>query len=115
MNRPLDLPSISVDLSREADFSIGVLRVYPSHRQVSANGHQETVQPRVMQVLVALVRAKGGVLSRDNLIEACWDGVVVGDDAINAVSQKSARWPSWAVGHTSKLRPFPAWISPRSN
>jgi TolB-like protein/DNA-binding winged helix-turn-helix (wHTH) protein len=83
MNRPLDLPLIVVDLSREPDFSIGMLRVCPSHRQVSANGHRETVQPRVMQVLVALTRAKGAVLSRDNLIEACWDGVVVGDDAIN--------------------------------
>lgn len=83
MNRPLDLPLISVDLSREADFSIGALWACPSRRQVAANGKSETVQPRVMQVLVALARSKGAVLSRDNLIEACWDGVVVGDDAIN--------------------------------
>src|SRR6185312_14661847 len=83
MNRPLDLPLISIDLAREADFSIGALRVQPSHRQVSANGHQETIQPRVMQVLVALAHAKGAVLSRDRLVETCWDGLTVGDDAIN--------------------------------
>jgi TolB-like protein/DNA-binding winged helix-turn-helix (wHTH) protein len=83
MNRPLDLPLISVDLAREADFWIGSLKVQPSCRQVGANGHQETIQPRVMQVLVALARVKGAVLSRDNLVETCWDGLSVGDDAIN--------------------------------
>ena len=43
----------------------------------------ETLEPRVMQVLVALARVKGEILSRDDLIESCWDGVVVGEDAIN--------------------------------
>lgn len=36
-----------------------------------------------MQVLVALVEADGAVLSRDDLIQRCWQGRVVGDDAIN--------------------------------
>jgi Tol biopolymer transport system component len=34
-------------------------------------------------VLVALARARGAVVSRDDLIQACWGGVVVGEDAIN--------------------------------
>jgi len=36
-----------------------------------------------MQVLVALARAQGAVVSRDALIESCWDGRIVGEDAIN--------------------------------
>lgn len=62
---------------------VGGLCLRPSQRQVVAGARQETVQPRVMQVLVALCRAEGRVLSRDDLIERCWGGIVVGDDAIN--------------------------------
>ena len=36
-----------------------------------------------MQVLVALHRAFPNVVSRDDLIASCWEGRVVGDDAIN--------------------------------
>jgi DNA-binding winged helix-turn-helix (wHTH) protein len=38
-----------------------------------------------MQVLVALAEAQGRVLTRDELIERCWGGIVVGDNAINRV------------------------------
>lgn len=40
-------------------------------------------EPRVMQVLVALADARGAVLSREDLLRLCWDGRIVGDDAIN--------------------------------
>jgi len=35
-----------------------------------------------MQVLVALARAEGGVVSQRELIDACWSGRIVGEDAI---------------------------------
>lgn len=38
-----------------------------------------------MQVLVALAKAHGAIVTRDELIRSCWDGRVVGDDAINRV------------------------------
>jgi len=41
-----------------------------------------------MQVLVALARADGAVVSRDQLIERCWGGRLVGDDAINSCVAK---------------------------
>jgi tetratricopeptide (TPR) repeat protein len=37
-----------------------------------------------MQVLVALFRA-GAIVTREELIQRCWDGRIVGDDAINRV------------------------------
>src|ERR1700680_2909677 len=36
-----------------------------------------------MQVLVALARADGAVVSRDELIQRCWEGRIVGEAAIN--------------------------------
>jgi Flp pilus assembly protein TadD len=43
------------------------------------------VEPRVMQVLVMLARADGAIVSRDELTEGCWEGRIVGEDAINRV------------------------------
>lgn len=36
-----------------------------------------------MQVLVALARRRGDVVSRNELIESCWGGCAVSDDAIH--------------------------------
>jgi Tol biopolymer transport system component len=72
-----------IDLAREGDFALGRLQVRPSLREVTVAGQTETVEPRVMQVLVALARADGAVVSRDQLIETCWGGRIVGEDAIN--------------------------------
>lgn len=107
MNRPLEMPLISVDLAREADFWIGALKVQPSCRQVGANGQQETVQPRVMQVLVALSRVNGAVLSRDNLVETCWNGLSVGDDAINRCIAKVRQIASLGGGQHFEIETIP--------
>jgi len=72
-----------IDLAREADFRLGGLQVSPSTREVERDGQREALEPRVMQVLVALYRAKGAVVSRDDLIVRCWEGRIVGEDAIN--------------------------------
>ncbi len=46
------------------------------------------IEPRVMRVLVALADGRGKVITREDLIDRCWDGVVVGDDAVNrAISE----------------------------
>lgn len=68
---------------------MGALRIFPATRQaVAPDGKAELLEPRVMQVLVALARAKGEVVGRDALIQHCWDGTVVGDNAIQrAVSR----------------------------
>src|SRR5690348_9331755 len=78
----------SIDLGRETDFALGALRVHPSTCEVEAAARRETMQPRAMQVLVALARAKGTVVSRDQLIQLCWDGRIIGEDAINRAVAK---------------------------
>jgi len=59
------------------------MQILPAERAVVVNGDRRELQPRVMQVLVALAHARPAVVSRDRLIEQCWDGRVVGDDALN--------------------------------
>ncbi|MDR3510443.1 MAG: winged helix-turn-helix domain-containing protein [Caulobacteraceae bacterium] len=72
-----------IDLAREPDFSLGSVLVRPSEREVRLGERHETLEPRVMQVLVALARRPGQVVSRDELVALCWRGRIVGEDAIN--------------------------------
>src|SRR5690349_4708551 len=73
-----------VDLAREPRFRLACVNVCPATREVlGGRGQREVLEPRVMQVLVALSRRRGEVVSRDELIHACWRGRVVGDDAVN--------------------------------
>jgi DNA-binding winged helix-turn-helix (wHTH) protein/tetratricopeptide (TPR) repeat protein len=72
-----------VVLAHEPPLSVGNLRVDPPTRQIESDTSRETLEPRVMQVLVALARANGRIVTRDELIAWCWDGRIVGEDAIN--------------------------------
>jgi len=76
-------PLRRIVLAQEGEFHLGALRVFPSRREVVADGQREFLQPRIMQVLVVLARRRGEVVSRDELIMTCWGGQVVSDDAIN--------------------------------
>lgn len=80
-----------IDLAREADFLLGRLQVRPSLREIRIDGRAETLEPRVMQVLVLLTHADGAVVSRDQLTERCWGGRIVGEDAINRCIAKVRR------------------------
>lgn len=77
-----------VVLAHEPPFALGWLAVDPPTRQVHSNGVSETLEPRVMQVLVALARARGAIVTRDELFGQCWGGRVVGEDSINRVTSR---------------------------
>jgi DNA-binding winged helix-turn-helix (wHTH) protein len=70
-------------LANEPDFRLGTLIISPATRRVLAGDATETLQPRVMQVLVVLSRRRGEVVSRDALMARCWGGFAVSDDAIH--------------------------------
>lgn len=72
-----------VDLARESPFVLGPLQVEPAHRRICRDGRELILEPKVMRVLTALGRAPGTILSREDLIESCWDGRIVGDAAID--------------------------------
>lgn len=81
----------TIDLSRCEDFDLGPITVRPSSREIANGTSSEIVEPKVMQVLVALASSPGRVVSRDDLIQKCWDGRIVGEDAINRVIGKLRR------------------------
>lgn len=72
-------------LAHEPAFRIGQAEFRPATREALLNGYHSVLEPRVMQLLVALHRAQGGVVTKDQLVQSCWAGRVVGDDAINRV------------------------------
>ena len=75
--------SPSNSLAHRPDFQVGDTLVRPSLRTFQNGDARVIAEPRVMRVMLALADARGAVLSRDDLIHTCWDGVIVGDEAIN--------------------------------
>jgi DNA-binding winged helix-turn-helix (wHTH) protein/tetratricopeptide (TPR) repeat protein len=71
-----------LDLAQETDFQLGPLRVSPSTCRVHDGGREDRLEARVMAVLVTLARAAPHTVSREDLIDACWGGRIVSDDAI---------------------------------
>lgn len=72
-----------IDCASEPAFALGRLHVSPATLEIRSNSGTETLEPRVMQVLVALWRRVGEAVTRDELSQLCWGGIVVGDDALN--------------------------------
>ncbi len=73
----------AASLAEQADFTVGDARVCPATRTITGPGGTTQVEPRVMQVLIVLAEAAGGVVTRETLLERCWGGVFVGDDSLN--------------------------------
>jgi adenylate cyclase len=77
---------VQIILAYAAPFRLAEMVVEPALcRVIMPVGDHESLEPRVMQVLVALAMANGGIVSRDDLLRQCWEGRIVGDDAINRV------------------------------
>jgi DNA-binding winged helix-turn-helix (wHTH) protein/Tfp pilus assembly protein PilF len=87
-----------IDLARAADFELGTARARPSLLEINIGGRSEALEPRMMQMLVALHRARAAPVSRDELIELCWGGLAVSDDAITQCVSKLRRSLTNVVG-----------------
>jgi TolB-like protein len=86
-----DRGQAAINLADAPDFKIGPLHVRPSSRQVISDGSIATIEPRVMQALVVLDSHRAEVVSRDQLIQQCWSGRAVSEDAINRCIAKVRR------------------------
>src|SRR4051794_19650396 len=73
----------AIVLSSERPFTVGHARVDPSSREAEFEGGNERLQPQHLKVLIALTQRKGSVVTRDDLVELCWDARYVGDDVIH--------------------------------
>lgn len=72
----------AIQLSEEPDFTLGTMHVAPALRRVRWGAETRMLEPRVMQVLIALARQPGAIVNRDALVERCWGGRIVGENAI---------------------------------
>lgn len=81
----------AIDLARERPFALAHLTVTPAALQVDAPGWSQRLEPRAMQMLVALAQAAPAVVGRDALNARVWGGRVVGNDAINRAVQTLRR------------------------
>lgn len=78
-------PLRAIDLARRTAFRIGEVEVRPATLELVAGDQRHSLEPRLMQVLVTLADAGGEPLTRTRLTELCWEGRIVGDDAMNRV------------------------------
>jgi DNA-binding winged helix-turn-helix (wHTH) protein/TolB-like protein len=83
MDRAISLEARRVDLSIELPFLLGGARIDPPAHEITLHRKSERMQPQTMKVLVALHDKTGQVVTREELVDRCWDGRIVGDDVIN--------------------------------
>ncbi|MGH6785318.1 MAG: winged helix-turn-helix domain-containing protein [Novosphingobium sp.] len=76
------------DLAAMTGFALGAALVRPSLLSIERNGRTIKLEPRVMLLLVAMHEAGEGPLTRDALIDRCWGGLIVTDDAIGRAISK---------------------------
>ena len=79
------------DLALRPDFRLGPMLVSPSRRLVEGPGGYVHVEPLIMQVFLLLLDAGGKVVTRNELFDQVWGGVMVGDDSLNRAIAKIRR------------------------
>jgi DNA-binding winged helix-turn-helix (wHTH) protein/tetratricopeptide (TPR) repeat protein len=83
MNRPFAGRPMIMELAAHEPFRLGNATIDPVAHEARWPGGDERLQPQAFKVLIALAAKRGEVVTRDELVELCWDGRIVGDDVIN--------------------------------
>lgn len=68
---------------RGADFVFGDWAVQPGANRLECGDQQRQVEPRAMEVLVALCERPGEVLSAEDLLSRCWGDAPLGDNPVH--------------------------------
>ena len=66
----------------QAGFKIGDWEVLPAQGMLRCGDREETPEPLVFKLLMALATRDGNVASKEDLVTEVWDGYPVGDDSI---------------------------------
>jgi adenylate cyclase len=77
-----DDPDSSWD-SQSEPFFVGDFEVDPATHSIGKDGRSVKLEPRTMELLLYLVHRPGTVVSREELEQEVWKGMVVGYDALN--------------------------------
>jgi DNA-binding winged helix-turn-helix (wHTH) protein len=79
------------DLTLRPDLQLGPMLVSPARRLVEGPGGHAHLEPLIMQVFLLLLEGGGKVVTRNELFDQCWGGVIVGDDSLNRAILKIRR------------------------
>jgi DNA-binding winged helix-turn-helix (wHTH) protein/TolB-like protein/Tfp pilus assembly protein PilF len=72
----------------EKGFRIGDWEVLPQRRELHRDDEVVQPEPKQLKVLLSLAQRDGDVVTRDELVEECWDGRPTADEPINrSISQ----------------------------
>ena len=71
-----------IALAERAPLQVADVRLDPATRMLGGPGGETQIEPRVMQVLLALADADGRVMTRDMLEKLCWQGLFVSEDSL---------------------------------
>lgn len=67
------------------------IRIIPSQNRITKNGEETIVPPKVMQLLILLYSAQGETVSKQQLIEAIWPDIIVGQESLANVVTRLRR------------------------
>ena len=107
MDRPIAFAARSIDLAVEPCFHLGCARIDPEAHEYVIAGKSARIQPRALKVLIALHDKSGRVVSRDEIVDRCWNGRIVGDDVINRCISATAAIRDRKRRNSASIR-FPA-------
>jgi TolB-like protein len=65
-------------------WEFGAFRLDPERFELTSRGERVRVEPQVLAMLVHLVRNRNRLVSRDELVEAVWNGTAVSDASISS-------------------------------
>jgi DNA-binding winged helix-turn-helix (wHTH) protein/TolB-like protein len=70
-------------------------RTLQPHRQLLANGRREPIGKRALDILSVLAEARGQIVTKDELLEQVWPGVIVEENAlqVHVVALRKALGP----------------------
>ena len=88
-------------VGNQRPFQFGAWRVDPGRGALIGDAGDETrLEPRLMDLLVLFAGSGGRVLSKDEIVEAVWEGRAIGDDTLAAAISRLRR----ALGETHERR-----------
>ncbi|MGD8928491.1 MAG: winged helix-turn-helix domain-containing protein [Lysobacterales bacterium] len=67
----------------DRSFRVGNVDVFPSTGRINGQGGNRKLDPKVIEVLLRLAMANGGIVSKEALMADVWPGVVVTDFAVS--------------------------------
>ena len=98
-----------METREQTGFFIGEWQVSPHEGTLSQDGNTVRLEPRAMEVLVYLASRPGEVVSRSDLENKVWTGMLVTDDAVTSAIIKLRK----ALGDNAKNPRFIATVPKR--